>query len=183
MELDSRQTLILAVLVLFLGRFLNNKITLLQRYTIPDPVTGGIIASAFFSIIYFLTSNKIEFSLHQRDILLIVFFTCVGLSARFSNLLQGGKALISLLIIAVCYLFIQNITGLAVSQVTTLATPVGVLGSSVSLSGGHGTAIAWAPIFAQEYGIENAMEIGIACATFGLILGGICGGPIASFFN
>jgi ESS family glutamate:Na+ symporter len=181
MELDSRQTLILAVLVLFLGRFLNNKITLLQRYTIPDPVTGGIIASAFFSIIYFLTSNKIEFSLHQRDILLIVFFTCVGLSARFSNLLQGGKALISLLIIAVCYLFIQNITGLAVSQVTTLATPVGVLGSSVSLSGGHGTAIAWAPIFAQEYGIENAMEIGIACATFGLILGGICGGPIASF--
>ncbi len=181
MELDSRQTLILAVLVLFLGRFLNNKIPLLQRYTIPDPVTGGIIASAFFSIIYFLTSNKIEFSLHQRDILLIVFFTCVGLSARFSNLLQGGKALITLLILAVCYLFIQNLTGLAVSQVTTLITPVGVLGGSVSLSGGHGTAIAWAPIFIQEYGIENAMEIGIACATFGLILGGICGGPIASY--
>ncbi len=181
MELDSRQTIILAVLVLFLGRLLNNKIPLLHRYNIPAPVSGGIIASLCFSIIYFFTDNKVEFSLHQRDILLIVFFTCVGLSARFSTLIQGGKALITLLIIAICYLFIQNITGVAVSQVTTLATPIGVLGSSVSLSGGHGTAIAWAPIFIKEYGIENAMEIGIACATFGLILGGLCGGPIASY--
>ena len=181
MALDPRQTIILAVLVLFLGRFLNNKISLLHRYNIPDPVTGGIIASLCFSIFYFITDNKIEFSLHQRDILLIVFFTCVGLSARFSALLQGGKALIILLVIAVCYLFIQNLTGLAVSSVTSLASPIGVLGSSVSLSGGHGTAIAWAAIFSKHYGIENAMEIGIACATFGLILGGLCGGPIASY--
>jgi len=181
MELDSRQTLILAVLVLFLGRYLNEKIRFLQQYNIPEPVTGGIIASLLFSFIYFLFDLTIDFSLEQRDTLLVVFFTCVGLSARFSTLLQGGKSLVILLILAVSYLFIQNFTGVGVTLFTELETPVGVLGCSVSLCGGHGTAIAWAPTFAKDYGISNAMEIGIACATFGLVLGGICGGPIASY--
>ena len=181
MELDARQTLILAVLVLFLGRFSTKKVSFLQKYNIPEPVTGGIVASIFFSAIYFTFDRSVDFSLEQRDQLLIVFFTCVGLSAKFSTLLQGGKALITLLILAVCYLFLQNFTGVAVTLVTDLAAPVGVLGSSVSLSGGHGTAIAWAPTFVSDFGIENAMEIGIACATFGLVLGGLCGGPIASY--
>jgi len=75
----------------------------------------------------------------------------------------------------------QNFTGLAVTSVTKLDLHTGILGGSVSLSGGHGTAIAWAPTFIKEYGIENAMEIGIACATFGLVLGGIIGGPIANY--
>ncbi|TWX70867.1 sodium/glutamate symporter [Colwellia demingiae] len=181
MELDARQTLILAVMVLFLGRLLNNKITFLQQYNIPEPVTGGIVASIFFSVIYFIFDQSIDFSLKQRDILLVVFFTCVGLSAKFSTLMQGGKALVTLLFMAVFYLFIQNFTGIAVTMATDLATPVGVLGSSISLSGGHGTAIAWAPTFVSDFGIKNATEIGIACATFGLVLGGICGGPIAGY--
>jgi ESS family glutamate:Na+ symporter len=62
---------------------------------------------------------------------------------------------------------------------TGLNLAVGLLAGSVSLSGGHGTVIAWAPIFRESYSITNASEIGIASATFGLILGGIVGGPIA----
>jgi ESS family glutamate:Na+ symporter len=58
---------------------------------------------------------------------------------------------------------------------------VGLLAGTVSLVGGHGTAIAWAPIFAERYGIANAIEIGIACATMGLILASLMGGPIARF--
>ena len=56
-----------------------------------------------------------------------------------------------------------------------------MLGGSVSLIGGHGTAIAWAPRIAEEFNISNAMEIGIACATFGLILASLMGGPIAKY--
>jgi ESS family glutamate:Na+ symporter len=51
----------------------------------------------------------------------------------------------------------------------------------VSLIGGHGTTIAWAPQFASEHGVANALEIGIAAATFGLILASASGGPIARF--
>jgi ESS family glutamate:Na+ symporter len=117
----------------------------------------------------------------NRDTLLIVFFTTIGLSSRVDTLLQGGVSLLILLVLAVGYLYLQNLTGLSVISVTELPTAVGVLGGSVSLSGGHGTAIAWAPTFVQQYGVGNALEIGIACATFGLILGGLAGGPVAKF--
>ena len=181
MEFDARQTLLIAVLVLFLGRYLNKKVKFLKAYNIPEPVTGGIIASIFFSVFYIIFGETIKFALQERNVLLIVFFTCVGLSAKFSTLITGGKALITVLVLAVCYLILQNITGVAVTLFTGLSTAEGVLGGSVSLSGGHGTAIAWAPFFKEHFGIENAMEIGITCATFGLILGGVCGGPIANY--
>lgn len=181
MEIDSRETVILAILVLFLGRLLNKKINFLRHYNIPEPVTGGVLASIFFSSIYFIFDTKINFSLEQRDALLVIFFTCVGLSSRFSTLLQGGKILLILLVVATSYLFIQNFTGIGVALVTGLEIQTGVLGGSVALSGGHGTAIAWAPTFASDYGISNAMEIGIACATFGLVLGGVTGGPVANY--
>lgn len=181
MEVDSRQTIIIAILVLFLGRYLNNKISFFQHYNIPEPVVGGVIASLVFSSIYFLFDTSLDFSLGQRDALLVVFFTCVGLSAKFSTLLQGGKTLVILLVLAVLFLFLQNLTGISIAMLTGLTVETGILGGSVSLSGGHGTTIAWSPIFVEEYGISNAVEIGIACATFGLVLGGVAGGPIFNY--
>jgi len=181
MELDVRQTVIVAILVLFLGKYLTRKVAFLQEYNIPEPVSGGLIASILFAILYGAFDIELQFSLAVRDTLLIVFFTIIGLSSRFSTLLKGGKPLIILLVIAVVYLFLQNFTGLTVAQFTQQLPEIGIIGGSVSLSGGHGTAIAWAPLFIEEYNISNAMEIGIACATFGLILGGVIGGPIAKY--
>jgi ESS family glutamate:Na+ symporter len=181
MEIDSRQTVIIAILVLFIGKYFSNRIQFFQKYNIPEPVIGGVLASILFSSIYFIFDVSLSFSLEQRDALLVVFFTCVGLSAKFSTLLQGGRSLLILLILAVIYLLLQNFTGIGVALLTGLPTETGVLGGSVSLSGGHGTTIAWAPIFKNQYGISNAVEIGIACATFGLVLGGIAGGPIFNY--
>ena len=181
LELDGRQTLIIAILVLFLGKFLNKRVKFLREYNISEPVTGGVVASIVFGALYFFADTEFVFSLNQRDQLLIIFFTTIGLSSRFSTLIEGGKSLIILLICAIAYLFLQNLIGISVISATGLDKVVGLIGGSVSLSGGHGTAIAWASVFIDEYGISNAMEIGIACATFGLVLGGLIGGPIAKF--
>ena len=181
MELSIRQTVILAIIVLFLGKFINKKVNFFREYGIPEPVTGGVLASFIFGVIHYMYQFDIEFALQSRDDLLIMFFTTIGLSSRFSTLVRGGKSLLTLLVIAVAYLFLQNLTGLSIATVAGLEKPIGILGGSVSLSGGHGTAIAWAPIFRSDYGISNAMEIGVACATFGLVLGGLIGGPIATF--
>lgn len=180
-ELDSRQTLIVAILVLFLGKKLNKEVKFLREYNIPEPVTGGVIASLVFGFIYFFAETEIIFALTDRDTLLLIFFTTIGLSSRIGTLIEGGKSLLILIVCAVAYLFLQNFTGIAVTTLTGLNQVIGVIGGSVSLSGGHGTAIAWSEIFTNEYGISNASEIGIACATFGLILGGLIGGPIAKF--
>ena len=158
MEIDSRQTVIIAILVLFIGKYFSNRIQFFQKYNIPEPVIGGVLASILFSSIYFIFDVSLSFSLEQRDALLVVFFTCVGLSAKFSTLLQGGRSLLILLILAVIYLLLQNFTGIGVALLTGLPTETGVLGGSVSLSGGHGTTIAWAPIFKNQYGISNAVD-------------------------
>jgi ESS family glutamate:Na+ symporter len=180
-ELDARQTLIIAILVLYLGRYINNRVNLLRDYNIPEPVTGGLLASLLFGLVYWLGDVEVNFDMANRDMLLIVFFTTIGLSSRIDVLREGGKSLLILLFLAIGYLFLQNLAGIGITAVTGSPPVLGVLTGSVSLSGGHGTAIAWAPTFASEYGIPFAMEIGLACATFGLIFGGIIGGPIARF--
>jgi len=181
LELDSRQTVIVAIFVLFLGKLLTSKVDFLQEYNIPEPVSGGLLASIVFGGLYVASGLELHFALGLRDTLLIVFFTTIGLSSKFSTLVEGGKPLLILLVAAVAYLFMQNFTGLAAARVMGQPSEIGLIGGSVALSGGHGTAIAWAPRFVSDYGIPNAMEIGIACATFGLILGGLIGGPIAKF--
>ena len=180
-DFDGRQTLMLAIIVLFAGKYLNKRVGFFQEYNIPEPVAGGVLASLIFGALYYFADLTIKFSLDQRDALLMVFFTCIGLSSKLSTLLEGGKLLLILLALAITYLFIQNLTGIGVAELGGGNLNAGVLGGSVSLSGGHGTAIAWAPVFIEDYGIPNAMELGIACATFGLVLGGVVGGPIAKF--
>ena len=179
--LDGRQTIIIAILVLYLGKLLIGKIAFLRDFNIPEPVVGGLIASVVFGLLYAIFDLNFAFALNVRDELLIAFFTTIGLSSRFATLLKGGAQLGILLILAVLYLGIQSGTGVLVATLAGFDQLVGVIGGSVSLSGGHGTAIAWTPIFRDEYGIALAGEIGIASATFGLILGGLLGGPLARF--
>jgi len=181
MELDSRQTIIVGILVLFLGKYLNQRIKCLRQYNIPEPVTGGIIASVFFAILYFLFDLNIEFSNHYRDILLVVFFTSIGLSTEFRNIIKGGKLLFLLTILAIVFLFLQNYAGILTALLLNNNPNTGILSGSAALQGGHGNIVAWAPILESEYGVINAIEIGMTFATFGLILGGILGGPIAKY--
>lgn len=180
-ELGSRQTLIIAIIVLFAGKWLNKRIPFLRQYNIPEPVTGGVLASLIFGAYYFITATEISFSLADRDTLFLIFFTTLGLSTRAQTLIEGGKALGILVVLGIAYLFLQNLIGLSVMDLTSSEPAVGLIGGSVSLGGGFGHAIAWSELFKKEYGIHNAAEIGLACATFGLLLGGLIGGPIAKF--
>jgi ESS family glutamate:Na+ symporter len=169
------------IVVLFIGRWLVGRSALLRDYNIPEPVVGGLLFSLLFALIYFVFDVTVQFELGARDFLLVYFFTTIGLNARLGDLIAGGKPLAILLIITIGYMFIQNMTGITVASMFGLPPQLGLLGGTVSLIGGHGTTIAWSPLFATEYGISNAMEVGIACATFGLVLASTMGGPIARY--
>jgi ESS family glutamate:Na+ symporter len=181
MTLDGRQTLILAILTLFLGSFLTRRIGFLRHYNIPEPVTGGILVSVLVAIVHTAADFDIDFTLASRDVLLVVFFTTVGLNAKLGTLVAGGKPLLILTVCAAGFLVFQNLTGVGVAALFGAEPLTGLMGGSISLSGGHGTSIAWAPVFRDEYGIEGAAVIGIAVATVGLVLGGVIGGPISQF--
>jgi ESS family glutamate:Na+ symporter len=171
----------LGIVVLFVGKRLNNAFPLLREFSIPEPVTGGLLFSVIFAIVYAVTGVAVEFELAARDILLVYFFTTIGINASFKDLLAGGKPFAILLAITIAYMVVQNLTAISVVSLFGGTAPAALLGGTVSLIGGHGTAIAWAPRLAEDFGVQNAMEIGIACATFGLILASLMGGPIAKF--
>jgi ESS family glutamate:Na+ symporter len=181
LHIASFLTVTLGIIALFTGKRLNEAISWLKAFSIPEPVTGGLLFSVLFGLLYALTGIPVEFELAARDLLLVYFFTTIGINASLKDLVTGGKPLIILLAITIAYMMLQNLTGISVAALFGLPSQVGLLGGTVSLIGGHGTAIAWAPQIAEQYGIANAMEIGIACATFGLILASLMGGPIARF--
>ena len=181
LKLSSFFAVTIGILVLFVGRRLNKMFAPLREFSIPEPVTGGILFSILIALVYVVAGIEIEFDLMARDILLVYFFTTIGINASLKDLLKGGIPLVVLLAITIGYMLVQNFTGISVAAMFGLDSAVGMLGGSVSLIGGHGTAIAWAPRISEGFGISNAMEIGIACATFGLILASLMGGPIAKF--
>ena len=171
----------LGIIVVFVGKRINDSLSFLREFSIPEPVTGGLLFSIMFGLVYGLFGVAVEFELAARDFLLVYFFTTIGINASLRDLLAGGRPLVILLVITIAYMFLQNLTGISVAALYDLPVAVGLLGGTVSLIGGHGTTIAWSPQIGADYGIANAMEIGIACATFGLILASLMGGPIAKF--
>ncbi len=169
---------VLAVAVWFIGTFINKKVALLERYSIPVAVTGGLLCSLIVTVIYYGLDITIKFDTRLRDLLLLTFFSTIGLSAKISLLKEGGKALVILVVAAAALLVLQDITGVLLAMAFGVHPGYGLFAGSVSLAGGHGTAIAWGGV-AEQAGLHAAKEIGIAFATFGLIAGGLIGGPIA----
>jgi ESS family glutamate:Na+ symporter len=181
MQLESFTTFNLAILVLALSSWLNSRIRILRDFNIPEPVTSGLLVCVVSALLYSFIGLEISFSLATRDFLLLYFFASIGLNSDIKTLWAGGIPLLILVVVTIGFMLLQNLTGIAVATSLGLDALVGLLGGSVSLLGGHGTSIAWAPTFAEKHGIPNATEIGIACATLGLVISSLIGGPIARF--
>lgn len=177
-EVAPMDMLSLSILVLFVGMYLNRKIRLLGDNYIPPAVTGGLLFAAGIALIYSFAHVQFEFDMRMRDLLLLVFFSTVGLSARLRALAAGGKALFVLVLVAGVFLFLQNTVGIAIALAVDANPGYGLMAGSVAFAGGHGTAIAWGQA-AEQAGLAGASAIGLAFATFGLVAGGLVGGPIA----
>lgn len=174
-------TLTLGIVVYFLGVIVTRRVAFLRNYNIPEPVTGGFLAALAIWALYGATGLAIDFEMTTRDRLLVIFFATVGINARLSDLLAGGRTLIILCVLTVIFVVLQNVVGTLGATMFGLPSSAGVVMGSISLVGGHGTTIAWAPAIAAEHGFPTAVETGTAVATMGLILASVLGGPIAKF--
>lgn len=174
-------TLTLGLVVYFLGVIVTRKVAFLRNYNIPEPVTGGFLAALALWAFYAATGQAIGFEMIARDRLLVIFFAAVGINARLSDLLAGGRALIVLCVLTTIFVFLQNVVGTLGASLFGLPSAAGVIMGSVALVGGHGTTIAWAPAIAAEHGFPAAIETGAAVATLGLIVASLLGGPVAKF--
>jgi len=171
----------LAIILLFIGKSLVSRIEILRRYSIPEPVIGGFLCAAAVGVAYFVFDLKVTFTLEVRDWLLLYFFAAIGLRADIRTLISGGKPLAILLALATTFIFLQNLTGIGVATAFGMDPKAGLMVGSISLTGGVGTALAWAPTFVDSLGISNALELGVAANTVGLISACVIGGPIARY--
>jgi ESS family glutamate:Na+ symporter len=178
-EIDVLQTLILAIFVLFIGSFLNSKIAFLRNYNIPEPVVGGIVFAILTSVLHAFFAIDFSFDMALKGPLMLAFFTTVGLTASFKLLIKGGPRVLLFLVLASVFLVIQNAVGVGMAIGFDLHPLVGLLSGSITLSGGHGTGAAYAGRFSEVQNLQGVMELAMACATFGLVIGGILGGPVA----
>ncbi|MDI7864442.1 sodium/glutamate symporter [Rhizobiaceae bacterium n13] len=174
-------TFTISIIVFFAGTAINRSVPALSRMNIPEAVTGGLLAALATLAVYEFLDIGISFALGARDMLLLYFFTGIGLNARWSDLISGGKPFVVLLTLTLVFLVLQNVIAIGATSMLGLSDGVSILLGSVSLIGGHGTTIAWAPHIASRFGLDNALEIGIASATLGLVLASLVGGPVARF--
>lgn len=179
LELDIYGTLVVASAVLLLGQQLVTRVRWLSAYTIPEPVAGGLLAAVLLLAGREWLDFRVQFDSSLSAPLMLTFFACIGLNADLASLRRGGRPLLVFLAVVLGFLVLQNVAGLVLALSLGQSPYFGLLAGSISLSGGHGTGAAWGKLFTEQHGIASATEVALACATFGLVLGGLIGGPVA----
>lgn len=177
-QINGYYTLIIATIVLLFGRYLVRKYRFLQDFNIPEPVAGGLVAAVIIYALYLFNHVSFAFDKSLREAFMLVFFSSIGLSADFSRLKAGGMPLVIFTIVVGVFIAVQNAVGVGLAVALDQNPLLGLVAGSITMTGGHGTAAGWGPDL-EKIGLANATDIGIACATFGLVAGGLIGGPIA----
>ena len=177
--LNSYYTLIAATVVLLVGRILVKRVRVLNDFNIPEPVVGGLIAALLVLAMHQFNGFSIQIEKGLQDGFMLMFFASIGLSADFSRLKAGGVPLILFTSVVAGFIVVQNIVGISLATFLGLKPLTGLITGSVTLVGGHGTAAGWGEIFQNDFAIQGAVALGMACATFGLVCGGLIGGPVA----
>jgi ESS family glutamate:Na+ symporter len=171
-------TLAIAALVLVVGRRLIEHVAFLRKYSIPEPVVGGLVAALLITLMH-VGGIRVTFDTSLQPGLMLAFFATIGLGADARMLARGGVALLLFTGCVVAMLIMQNVIGVGAAWAMGIDPLIGLIAGSVTMSGGHGTGAAWGQKFAETFGLAAAPGIALAAATFGLVMGGLIGGPVA----
>lgn len=175
---DAVMTTAMAAVLLLIGYFVKNKVTVLNKYCIPAPVVGGFLFMFVTFAGHMSGTFAFNFDTAFQDPFMLAFFTTVGLGASFALLKKGGILLIVYWACAGVISVFQNIIGIAVGKLVGLEAPYALLASAISMIGGHGAAGSYGKTF-TSLGYSAGVEVGAAAATFGLISAVLLGGPLA----
>lgn len=200
MTLSAWIAVVLAVPVLLLGEFLVRRVRVLARFNIPAPVVGGLlisglvlagnvtnvwpvqldskIAARWWTWLVTIEPEWAKAPAKNANLpFLVAFFTCIGLNASWAIARRGSVQVLLFLMIAALLALFQNLIGVALAKAMGVSPLLGLICGSVSMTGGHGTALGFAPEL-EKAGLNSAAVVGVAAATFGLVFGGLLGGPV-----
>lgn len=193
---------VFALPVLLLGEWLVRRVRVLRRFSIPEPVVGGLLVSLAVLAYNVSGAGMIQFATKisaqwwtwivtiepewvrapEKNVslpLLVAFFTCIGLNASADLIRKGGLQVVTFLVLATVFALVQNGLGVLLARLLGVNPLLGVMCGSVTLTGGHGTAMGFAPIM-EKLGLQAATLLGAAAATVGVVAGGLIGGPVGA---
>lgn len=178
-QLDMYQVAAVAAVMFWIGSWIVKKSSFLSKYCIPAPLVGGLIFALVNTVLAASGTMVITLDTTLQNILMSVFFTTIGFSASIPLMKKGGRQILVILFLSVVVLTFQNGIGSGIASLFGIDPRLGLSVGSISLMGGPGTAAAFGAIMeGPDYGVQGASAVGLAAATFGLIVGSILGGPI-----
>jgi ESS family glutamate:Na+ symporter len=180
LRLDMIQTLALAAVVLFAGYGIRRQVAVLDRYNSPAPVVGGFLFAALALVLRQAGVLAFEFNTALQAPLMIAFFTSIGLGASFALLKVGGPQVLIFWGLASALAALQNAAGVLAAKGLGVHPLLGLIAGSITMTGGHGTGAAFGKLLEDQYGFAGAVPLAMAAATFGLVSGGLIGGPVAT---
>lgn len=180
LALDQITTIFLSIALFVLGTVLIKKIGFLNKFCIPAPVVGGLLFAVFATIVKSMGWLEITLDTSLQSIFMLTFFTTIGLGASFKLVKLGGKLLVIYWLACGFLALAQNTIGVSMAYLFDLHPLIGMMAGAVSMEGGHGAATAFGQTV-EGLGIDSALSIGVAAATFGLVAGGLIGGPVVKY--
>ena len=178
--LNELWTGVAALATILFGVRVNRRVPLLSQYSIPPAVTGGLTIAIVLALVHAVFDFKVIFAANLRNALLLIFFAALGLSAKFGRLKSGGGAVVGLCVLIAILAIGQSALGVAIASAFDRPPALGVFLGSVPFLGGHGTTVAWAEA-EQAVTLPHALEIGMVCATLGLVFGAIVSGVVGTW--
>lgn len=179
-SLDMMQTVALAALVLFAGYGIRRKVPVLDRFNIPAPVVGGFLFATIALALRQTGTLSFEFDTRLQSPFMVAFFTAIGLGASLGLLRIGGKQVLIFWGVASLLAVLQNAIGVGLAELLGVNPLLGLITGSITMTGGHGTGAAFGKLMEDQYHFPGAVTLAMAAATFGLVTGGLLGGPVGT---
>ncbi|MDR3280537.1 MAG: sodium/glutamate symporter [Synergistaceae bacterium] len=177
-KFDMLQSAALGAIMYYFGVWMRSRIPALVKYSIPAPAVGGLTVAIITAILQARGVASFAFDGTLQTVFMICFFCTVGMNASYKLVLRGGVMVVAFWGVSTLVSVLQNAVGVPVASAFGLNPLMGIIGGSVPMIGGLGTAGAFGALFEDEYGISGALSAAIACATFGMVAGSIVGGPV-----
>ncbi|MBI2689893.1 MAG: sodium:glutamate symporter [Acidobacteria bacterium] len=176
---NAPETLALAAGGLWLARAAHGRVGALNRWNIPQPVTGGLLLAAAVAAAR-SAGFECEFDTALRDLFTLVFFTAIGLRASVELLRRDSATVLICLALALAGAELQNGIGIAGAKLLGLNPLLGIVAGATTLAGGPATALAFGKTF-EEMGVADAQTVGLASAVFGILAAGLLGGAVGGW--
>ena len=177
------ETFGVGLLILGFG-YLLSKLRIFSVLCLPAAVLGGVFALSVLVLFSHFFELKISFDESLKESFLLAFFASLGLgfSIDFSKKSNFSKNFFIFLGLCAFIMVLQNLLGITIISLFDKQKELGLIAGSISLSGSFGMGAFWSEILKTEpHNITNALDISIACATFGALFGSVLGAPLGAF--